>query len=89
MRQTGNSDGRQDEKRRTEETLICLTALFPKRKRDERKEATYKSAGSEGMLCSREEGQPPGDGSTLVAPEANLIKAKMFGSIAPRAFPYK
>ena len=56
VRQTGNSDGGQDEKRRTEETLICLTVLFPKRKRDERKEATYKSARSEGMPCSREEG---------------------------------
>lgn len=30
VRQTGNSDGRQDEKRRTEEALICLTVLFPK-----------------------------------------------------------
>ncbi len=35
-----------------------------------------KSAGSEGMPCSREEGQPPGDGSTRVAPEANLIRLK-------------
>ena len=56
--------------------MICLTVLFPKGKRDERKEATYKSARSEGMPCSREEGQPPGDGSTRVAPEAILIRLK-------------
>ena len=45
-------------------------------KRDERKEATYKSARSEGMPCSREEGQPPGGRSARAAPEANLIRLK-------------
>ena len=62
--------------------MICLTILFPKRKRDERKEATYKSAGSEGMPCSREEGATARGRLDSGCPGGNSYKAKMFAKSA-------